>query len=267
MSKTLGAQVGIPPRNRKIQLDVKHVGHYYGNNPYITTFWNCLSLLFPQGEKFFVDSVKSYRSDVTNKQLLAEISGFIGQESFHSREHVEINTLIEKSGIDVKQFDKELKFVLGIAYKLPRSFQLAATCALEHYTGIMGHQLLANKKHNGKILYDFADLWIWHAIEECEHKCVSYDVYQATCNSYLLRVMIMLAATVVFFTVVANFYTRMLIQQKLTNPVMVLDAIIYLVMLFKDLVPEYFEYFKPNFHPSDSDSSHLISHWIKKLKI
>lgn len=267
MSKALGASVGIPPRNRKVELNAKKIGSYYSDNPYLTTFWNCLSLLFPQGEKFFVDSVKSYRSDVKDHYLLAQIAGFIGQESFHSREHVEINKLIEQSGIDVNQFEKELRVILGIASKMPRSMRLAATCALEHYTGIMGHQLLDDFRHSDNIMYGYMDLWIWHAIEECEHKCVSMDVYNQTCNSYLLRVVIMLAATIVFFAVVANFYVRMLKQQGLRNPVMFLDAMLYLTKLFSNLVPEYLSYFKPSFHPSESDSGELIEYWLNKLNI
>lgn len=265
MKNALGNLVGIPPRNRKINLDSKYVDCYYKNNPYLTTFWNCLSLLFPQGEKFFVDSVKNYRDKITNDKLLAEISGFIGQESFHSREHLSLNDLIQNSGINVDIFDADLKFILDIARKLPPSWQLAATCALEHYTGIMGHQLLEDSKHNSNILYEYHNLWIWHAIEECEHKAVSYDVYKQVSNSYLLRVIIMLAASVVFFAVVANFYLRMLWQKKLTNPIMILDAVIYLSNLFKDLIPNYLEYFKPNFHPLFEDSSILIAQWSFKL--
>ena len=78
----------------------------------------------------------------------------------------------------------------------------------------MGHQLLEDSKHNSNILYEYHNLWIWHAIEECEHKAVSYDVYKQVSNSYLLRVIIMLAASVVFFAVVANFYLRMLWQKN-----------------------------------------------------
>lgn len=267
MSKTIGATVGIPPRNRKININPFYIKSYYKDDPYITTFWNCLSLLFPQGEQFFADSVKAYRGNVSNKQLLAEISGFIGQESFHTREHERINEYIAASGINVKSFDKQLAFVLGIARKLPPSFQLAATCALEHYTGIMGHQLLDNDDHNGSIMYDYMQLWIWHAIEECEHKCVSFDVYQDQVDSYLIRIMIMLAATVVFFSVVGFFYFRMLFQYRLLNPFRIMKANVYLGWLFKDLIFDYLEYFKPGFHPSDQNSKWLINHWLKMLNI
>lgn len=267
MSKAIGASVGIPPRNRKININPFYIKRYYKDDPYITTFWNCLSLLFPQGEQFFVDSVKAYRGNVSNKQLLAEISGFIGQESFHTREHEGINEYIAASGINVKSFDKQLAFVLGIARKLPPSFQLAATCALEHYTGIMGHQLLDNDNHNSSIMYDYMQLWIWHAIEECEHKCVSYDVYKDQVDSYFIRIIVMLAATVVFFSVVFAFYSRMLIQYRLLNPFKIIRSYAYLTWLFKDLLFDYLDYFKPGFHPSDHDSKFLINHWLYMLDI
>ncbi len=267
MSKIIGATVGIPPRNRKVDINPFYIKHYYKDDPYITTFWNCLSLLFPQGEKFFVDSVKHYRSNVTDKKLLAEISGFIGQESFHTREHESVNKFIAVSGIDINSFDKQLKFILDIARRLPPSFQLAATCALEHYTGIMGHQLLDDDSHNGSIMYNYMQLWIWHAIEECEHKCVSFDVYQDQVDSYLIRIMVMLAATVVFFSVVSVFYLRMLYQYRLLNPFKIVNAGFHIGWLFKNLIFDYLEYFKPGFHPSGQNSQWLINHWLNMLDI
>ena len=48
-----------------------------------TSFLNALSLLFPEGERFFVDSVKQQRDRAPG--LEDDIAGFIGQEAMHGK--------------------------------------------------------------------------------------------------------------------------------------------------------------------------------------
>ena len=49
--------------------------------------------------------------------------------------------------------------------------------ALEHFTAILAHQLLANPRHLAGGERETADLWRWHACEEIEHKGVAYDTW------------------------------------------------------------------------------------------
>ena len=41
-------------------------------------------------------------------------------------------------------------------------------------------------------------LWMWHALEEIEHKGVAFDVYEAVGGGYLRRALAMLWVTVLF---------------------------------------------------------------------
>ena len=84
----LGATVNIPPRRLDFQFDDKTTARYfYDNDPFLSAFWLSLSALFPEGEAFFVDSVRHYRKEVTDAKLKAQVAGFIGQEAMHSKEH------------------------------------------------------------------------------------------------------------------------------------------------------------------------------------
>ena len=49
--------------------------------------------------------------------------------------------------------------------------------ALEHFTAILAHELLANPRHLDGAEPETADLWRWHAVEEIEHKGVAYDTW------------------------------------------------------------------------------------------
>ena len=201
----LGATVNIPPRRLDFQFDDKTTARYfYDNDPFLSAFWLSLSALFPEGEAFFVDSVRHYRKEVTDAKLKAQVAGFIGQEAMHSKEHEAWNEMGVKFGYPTDKLDKSLGKLLGLVQKrTPKIFQLAATVCLEHYTAIIAEQLLREPEHQARILDDAtAKLWLWHALEENEHKTVAYDVYEKVSGSYAIRAGAMIPTTVLFLSLI-----------------------------------------------------------------
>ena len=72
------AQVDISVR--RMDFAFTDIPRYWAlNDPVCTHFLNALSLTFPDGERFFVDSVRALRDRVEDKVRQKEISGFIGQ--------------------------------------------------------------------------------------------------------------------------------------------------------------------------------------------
>ena len=65
----------------------------------LTEIMNALSTLFPEGEQFFVDSVRHYKDQITDPVLQAEIVGFVGQEAMHSKEHEAFNAMLGAMGL------------------------------------------------------------------------------------------------------------------------------------------------------------------------
>src|SRR6476661_7213106 len=57
-----------------------------------------LSAVFPDGEDFFVRSVRHYRSEITDAELKRQVAGFIGQEAMHGREHRAFNNRLDELG-------------------------------------------------------------------------------------------------------------------------------------------------------------------------
>ena len=53
---------------------------------------------------------------------------------------------------------------LAITETKPPIVSLAATMALEHFTAILAHELLADPSHLAGADKDAADLWRWHAM-------------------------------------------------------------------------------------------------------
>lgn len=248
--------------------------HWFDNEPVQTHLLNALSLTFPDGERFFVDSVRAFRHVATSQEQQKEISGFIGQEAMHSLEHDTFNKMLATLGYrDEAEGGQALaqKFINGGRKSLSKVEQLAATAALEHITAIMAQWLLSDHDVIEKIDPAVRQLWLWHAIEETEHKAVAFDVLQqATDGDYLTRVKVMAPAT--WFLLVYTFaYTAAFLRKDglLNQPLTLAKGIWQLARpggLFASVVPAWFQYFKPGFHPWDDDDSHLIQQWRAVLE-
>jgi len=79
---------------RRMDFEFNQVPRYWASGDAgITHFMTALSALFPEGEKFFVDSTRAVRQNpkLSDPVLQKEISAFIGQEAMHSKEHLAFN--------------------------------------------------------------------------------------------------------------------------------------------------------------------------------
>ncbi|AXQ31799.1 metal-dependent hydrolase [Solimonas sp. K1W22B-7] len=243
--------------------------HYFAADPARTAFITALSALFPAGESFFVESVRAYRGRITDPLLKAQVSGFIGQEAMHAKEHKSFNAAATEHGYPVDQLDGSVRRLLAVVARLPNAICLAVTVCLEHYTGIFAELLLRDEELQGSFSPETQKLWLWHALEESEHKCVAYDVYQQHVGSYLLRTLVMIPTTLIFFAVVTVFYARIV---KREAPRLgwrdhrgLLSYLLGRQGKLRRLVPQYFDFFRPGFHPSQHDTEALLDDWRTRL--
>src|SRR5690606_37931981 len=116
-----GASVGIPPRHIDFQLPETMPKYFYAGNATATTFFAMLSGFFPPGERYFMDSVRYFRDRISDKQQRAAISGFMGQEAIHGREHDRLNELLSERGFDMQAPDRFVKIGLRVLKMLPKS--------------------------------------------------------------------------------------------------------------------------------------------------
>ena len=262
----------IPRRDLELDLDPMTVPRdWCHDDAYQTTFMNALSLLFPEGEKFFVDSVKQQRSRVIDPVLQRQIAGFIGQEAMHGKEHRAFNELLVAHGFaSAPGIDRRLRgFLRRVRQTLSPMSQLAATCALEHFTAMLAEQLLSDERVRDELHPSVRPLWLWHALEESEHKAVAFDVYRAAGGGYARRVAIMLLTSVVFFAAQGITHRRLMADRKiLWKPWTWLRGMQHMWLwpgYFTRLVPAYLSYFRPGFHPDDRDTHTLLATWREAL--
>ena len=261
--------VAIKPQRMGFEFGEK-VPHYWLDNSYILSHtMNALSVLFPQGEQFFVDAVRYYQDQINDPKLKKEVRGFIGQEAMHSLEHKSMNQHVRDQGMPVEELEEHLEVVLGIAKKLPKRHQLAITCALEHLTAMMADTLLERSDVREDMHETMRPLWVWHAIEETEHKAVTYDVFKQVGGTYAERTFYLAFSTAALGVVASYFTTRMMLNDRKNFSLK--DSALGLWRMwgkngtFSSLVPTWLEYFKPGFHPWDHDNSELIARFKEQI--
>lgn len=265
------AQAKIPPRRIDFNFSAENVPRYYvGNDPFLTTFVTALSSLFPEGEFFFVEAVRHYRDRITDPALKADVSGFIGQEALHSLAHKAFNDAATVQGFQVDKLDRDVGNLLRLVKRVtPPIFQLAVTANLEHYTAIFTEMLLKREDVMELFSPEIRNLYLWHSVEENEHKNVAFDVYQTVSGSYALRAGVMIPTTVIFFAVIFAFQARLLAKDgQLLNVRQNIKGFNYIFGfkgVFSTLLPKYLDWFKPNFHPSHHDTDALLEMWREKL--
>ncbi|RZT87229.1 hypothetical protein EV383_4139 [Pseudonocardia sediminis] len=173
-----GADVGIPPRQLDFRLPDALAPWAYADNATATLFLAMLSAIFPPGEDFFVRSVVAFRDRVTDEELRAKVAGFTAQEVIHSREHDRLNAAFRDRGFPVGVPEKAVATALKILERTSPRQQLACTALMEHFTAVLAEDILGSDEFGRRVHGDIAELWLWHALEELEHKSVTYDVYE-----------------------------------------------------------------------------------------
>src|SRR5690606_28653883 len=104
-----------------------------------------------------------------------------GQESVHGREHRVLNERLAQLGYPTKGIERFTRRGLESRERLaPPISNLAFTAALEHFTATLAELLLSSEDVRALFGHDgVRDVFLWHALEESEHKAVAFDVYRA----------------------------------------------------------------------------------------
>lgn len=270
MSKIIPTPKGVNIKPQRMDFEFNDVPTYwFDNEPVQTHLLNALSLTFPDGERFFVDSVRAFRHLARDKKHNKAISGFIGQEAMHSLEHDSFNQFLSQSGYQ-SQVEGGVKlaqiFINGGRKNLSKEEQLAATAALEHITAIMAQWLLSNTNNTiEKIDPTVRNLWLWHAIEETEHKAVAFDVFQKVSGNNRIRRLTMMRVTVFFLVHIFSLQLILLWKDGMPiRPVKFFEAVNFLIGrpgLFRKVFRDYLDYYKADFHPWQHDNRDIVRNW------
>jgi len=246
--------------------------HFVGGDLVMSHLVAFLSSIFPEGEDFFIRSVRDHRDRISDPDLQQAIRGFIGQEVTDGREHRALNERLQAMGYPTRRTDRHIRRLLKTVDRVvPRLWALAATAALEHYTATFAEILLTDERAQAMVgpESEVRPLLFWHALEESEHKAVAFDVYKAAGGPEWLRMAAMDLASLIFWSEVVVQTTLSLAADRATyNPVRLAKSLNELRRSpFFDLaaIRRYRSYQRVGFHPDDWDATDVIERWSEEL--
>lgn len=262
------SDVPLIPRNREYDIARCLAGDWFDNHAFKTAWFNAMSITFPLGEKFFIDSVRHFADQIEDPKLNEDIRGFCGQEGFHRREHQRYNeALCRQRGYDLQVMEGRLERNIqrGNKYMTPLQ-RLAGTAALEHITAILAESMLSE---DDPMIYNtdpaMQALWQWHAAEEMEHKAVAFDVYRAVGGTEKMRKNAMRQATFFLMLDIMMGLVHMLRKDKKLWRLHTWregwKTLFAKGGILRRLWPAYKEYYREGFHPWDRDTRPLLESW------
>ena len=261
----------IPRENIDFGLDASIPRYWYANDPYKTRVMDGMQLYFPEGERYFITSVRPFREQISDPILAKHVKDFTRQEGQHGIAHTQFNQLLRDQGMPVDEMlamqKKRNNFWLS---RFSKEFNLALTGAFEHFTALLAEGFFSRKQ-----VMEGADprvkaLFAWHAIEEMEHKAVVFNVMTTVAKvGYFKR-----SAAMIYATLEMTFETY-----RSTDVLLKADGFSWLErkrMFFAHLPWMYgrngvfssfsgmiLAYLKPGFHPDDIPVVHNYPDWIQ----
>ena len=273
MTESTTPQRSVPTRRISFEESLQDLPEHFAadGDLILSHLAAALSAVFPDGEDFFVRSVRHYRDQITDPELKRQVAGFIGQEAMHGRQHRAFNDRLDELGYPTKRFERLTKKGLALRQRyLPPVSNLAATAALEHFTATLAELVLSNEEVRNLFGNDeVRNLFLWHALEESEHKAVAFDVYKSVGGSERMRVWTMKALRFGFVVGMAFQIVVSLLGDRKTYRRGALRRSWRKVrrspLLSKEVWDQLRDYDRRDFHPDDRDTTELVTRWREEL--
>jgi len=197
---------------RKLLIDLKapFPARWNGGDAFSSAFFSALSMSFPVGEQYFMDSVRAGLKALPPAQqagMAKEVQGFVGQEATHRRIHSLFNGHLEAMGFHNTLEPRARKRMEVQAHRDVR-IHVAATAATEHLTAIFADWMLRHPEVMQDAEPRLQTLWMWHAAEESEHRSTAFDLYRALGGSEKWRIALFHYITATFLIDVARQTVR-----------------------------------------------------------
>ncbi len=262
----------ITPRTSQVEWNQGFERHRNGGNPAVSHSFNALSLLFPQGEKYFIDVAREVARAVklsANQPHSEEIRGFVAQEAIHTRQHARYNAVLDQLGYRNVVNDYIDRVVeLTQRHRSPLT-NLAMVCAYERYTAILGDFALSNPQVLAPAPPGLALIWGWHAAEETEHRAVCFDLYREAGGGWLRRMLTFALVTLNFSVMFLRAYFHLLHTDGCLKPARLPRTLAQALRfhfgvpgLVWHLIAQGIPYLAPRFHPWNFDNRRKLQTWL-----
>jgi predicted metal-dependent hydrolase len=170
----------MPFTSTKLNLDWEQdlPKYWFDSDPVKTHFFNSLSICFTgRGEIAFIDAVRGTMYKIKNPDLYNLCTEFVKQEAQHTRVHKQYNTWLDTQGLPATAIEQEaFDHYQANKHRLSTNTLLIITACQEHNTSVLAEFVLGNEIIINQMHPHFRQIWLWHAVEELEHRSVVFDL-------------------------------------------------------------------------------------------
>ncbi|AXY59460.1 metal-dependent hydrolase [Acinetobacter sp. WCHAc010052] len=268
----------IPIRHMKFDFEPEKLDpKFYMNAELASAYFASLSIFLTRGEDLVIDTARYHRDFINDPLLKQRVTSLIGQEAIHSKMHEEMNDAYRERDLPVELF----RFLAGYVFKygferLPQPMKLSLMAGIEHFTAVLAEYMMNHEE----IFFRSTDekqraIWMWHMLEESEHKDIAFDVFQHLSNNYALRIAGFFPALITILVLIsaASFIVPFYRNPKNLISLKYWKETPYnfrLIFGLKDGVygssfKHIFDYLRPDFHPNDHDTTDFLEYYKEKL--
>ncbi|MBV1883348.1 MAG: metal-dependent hydrolase [Pseudomonadales bacterium] len=244
---------------RKAEFDFDaDIPRFWQGEVFATRMLDAMQLAFPDGERMFIQSIRNYEDKITDPVLKRQVKEFIYQEAQHGIAHTEFTEMLTEQGLNVNGPVKLMKnMMVTFTDKAPKKVVLAATVAAEHLTASLGEFLVGSEDNMlTKAHPSIKAMYMWHGVEEVEHKAVAFDVYEQVAGGGYFTRALALAAIYPFALIPLTAGTMAMMQVDGELNVKELRKGVSVMFgkngIFRKTFPAVMSYYKPSFHPWQS---------------
>jgi len=268
----------IPIRHFDFKFKVEEADpKFYLNAELASAYFEALSIFLTYGEDLVIETARYHRDFLKDPILKQRVTALIGQEALHSKVHEEWNEILKEKDFPVTFYRFLAKNVFNYGFlKFPQPMKLSLMAGIEHFTAVLAEFMM---KHEANFFHSQDErqrgLWMWHMLEESEHKDIAYDVYQTLSGNYALRITGFAAAliTIMFLVplggVLIPFYRRPSNLFRLSYWKDVKRSAALLLGpkdgVYGSTVGHILDYLRPDFHPNDHDTSEYLAYYKERL--
>lgn len=255
------------------KLDIK----FYMQKEWATAYFAALSIFLTYGEELVIETARYHRDMIQDPVLKQRLTSLIGQEAIHSKLHNEYNDIMIPNNIPVQFYRYLAEQVFNYTFlKFPQPLKLSLMAGIEHFTAVLAQYMMENESNFFHSDDEKARaLWMWHMLEESEHKDIAYDVYQLLSANYPLRVFGFFLA---FITLMIGVGSGAMMLPFLRDPRNMINLSFWKEAkeswsllfgpkrgVFGSSLPHIFDYLRFSFHPNDHDTTAYLEYYKDRL--
>lgn len=249
--------------------------YWFDGSPLKTHFMNAFGALIPDSEAVLIHVMKESVALASDPAIIRQVKELIAQESWHSYSHTQYNKWLESIGLPIKEInDRHRANIAKNRTRVGSGKWLSMIVCAEHNAAVFLEFMLSRPDMLKQMHPHFRQAWVWHGVEEIEHKGVALDLWNHTLPK--LDTSVLRIKTIGLFLVGVTYNLRIL---KAMVTLLSHDKQLWKWQTLKDGASFFFgrrgvwtntflpwiAFMKPGFHPWDHDTRPLLAQFTKTL--